>query len=418
MSDNDPPRVSRRKLFDLVWTKPMTSVAADLGTNDYHVRALCKRLLLPVPVGGHWMKAEVGKAPATPLYPADARLDQGDHALSRPLTRTPWPLDDTSPQLTAVPNPADLAAEPDGAATELSPCNENAPAAPHKLLRVTRAALVKSSSSTRVAVGGAGKFRLYVTKCSGERACALLDRLVLAVEAEGWSVRDSEQGYQLVPDDEPIGFAIEEKLDAHPHVRTPKEDREFADYERKCALADRGVGYRPWPPTIPTHDYEPNGLLTLKLDEGLRVEGLRRTFSDGKRQRLEDLIPALLTSLRLWAAGRKSRRAEQEAWQRSWQEQEARRRAAETRRKMDGHRMTFVRRLTERLEEMKMLRIMIERWEPTSEEHPEVQKLVSWARAQYQVHETLFLPSAIEARLKRLRLMDEDAYIYEGHLLE
>ena len=60
---------------------------------------------------------------------------------------------------------------------------------------------------------------------------------------------------------------IEEKLGRVPHVVTAAELKEKAEYDRKCALADRGIGYRPWrEPPIPEHDYVPNGELVLKFD--------------------------------------------------------------------------------------------------------------------------------------------------------
>jgi hypothetical protein len=132
---------------------------------------------------------------------------------------------------------------------------------------------------------------LLVAPASGERACAILDRLVAAVEVEGWSVESTEQGHAVVADGETIGFMIEEKLDRVPHVITAAEFKEKADYDRKCALADRGIGHRPWrAPLVPEHDYVPNGELVLKFDHDYAMGGIRRSFSGGKRQRLEDLV--------------------------------------------------------------------------------------------------------------------------------
>src|SRR3546814_12785074 len=54
----------------------------------------------------------------------------------------------------------------------------------------------------------------------------------------------------------------------------------------------------PWrAPAIPENDYVPNGDLVLKFDREYDAGGARRTYSDGKRQRLEDLIDRKSTRL-------------------------------------------------------------------------------------------------------------------------
>lgn len=39
--------LSRRELFDLVWSKPMTKVAADLGVSDVAVHKICVKYRIP-----------------------------------------------------------------------------------------------------------------------------------------------------------------------------------------------------------------------------------------------------------------------------------------------------------------------------------------------------------------------------------
>ena len=67
----------------------------------------------------------------------------------------------------------------------------------HKKVASTQTAIQKSRSTDRASVGGGGKFRLLVAPSSGARACAIIDRLIAAVEARGWSVDGTEQGYAI-----------------------------------------------------------------------------------------------------------------------------------------------------------------------------------------------------------------------------
>src|SRR3546814_16652260 len=63
----------------------------------------------------------------------------------------------------------------------------------HKKVASTRGAIQKSRSTDRAMFGGKGKFRLLVAPASGERACSVLDKLVAAVEAKGWTLRSEER---------------------------------------------------------------------------------------------------------------------------------------------------------------------------------------------------------------------------------
>src|SRR3546814_10512992 len=63
----------------------------------------------------------------------------------------------------------------------------------HKKVASTRGAIQKSRSTDRAMFGGKGKFRLLVAPASGERACSVLDKLVAAVEAKGWTLDSTER---------------------------------------------------------------------------------------------------------------------------------------------------------------------------------------------------------------------------------
>jgi hypothetical protein len=275
--------ITRRELFDRVWSKPMTTNAAELGTTTSALSSLARRLGLPLPRAGHWMKKDVGKAPPTPEYLVDPAVEDELHRVAPPQMRRAVPPKRSMDQAVAKPAQApdpkkiEAASEPDE--TPPPPADGIMPDE-HRKVAITRSALRKTCSTDRTAVGGQGKFRLLVAPASADRACGILDRLVAAVEAKNWPLEDTDRGYAIAADGEAIGFMIEEKLDKVPHVVTPAELREKAEYERKCALADRGIGHRPWrAPEIPDHDHVPNGELVLKFDHDYDAGGLRLRIS-------------------------------------------------------------------------------------------------------------------------------------------
>jgi len=54
-------RFTRQEFLDLIWSKPMRSVAADLGLSDVAVRKATIRAELPIPPQGHWNRVLAGR---------------------------------------------------------------------------------------------------------------------------------------------------------------------------------------------------------------------------------------------------------------------------------------------------------------------------------------------------------------------
>ena len=404
----------------------MTTNAAELGATTSALAALAKRLGLPLPRAGHWMKKEVGKEAPTPDFPADRNLDEQIYVLPPMIRRLPKPL--AKVEAPPLPDPAEskeqsgsLAAEDVKVPPTERPVEVVAEieVGEHKKVASSRTAIRKICSTDRASTGGRGKFRLLVAPASGERACSVLDRLVTAVEAKSWSLDSTEQGYAIVADGETVGLMIEEKLDRVPHVITAAELKEKAEYDRKCALADRGIGYRPWrPPAIPEHDHVPNGELVLKFDHDYDAGGTRRTFSDGKRQRLEDLIPSMIDSLERWGVAVKARHEERAEQARKWAEQDRRRKDIERQTRVEGYRIAFLQRQVERKREIDGLSGLISLWEQAEGPDPKFAELLEFARLYQKWLEAKLAPSAIAERIAALKLMDDDVYIYDAKRLD
>lgn len=64
--------VSRLELYELVWSAPMTKVAAQFNVSSNYLARVCVALNVPSPPRGYWAKAAVGAAPARQILP-DAR---------------------------------------------------------------------------------------------------------------------------------------------------------------------------------------------------------------------------------------------------------------------------------------------------------------------------------------------------------
>ena len=62
-------RFTRQELYDLVWSKPITHLAAELGVSVGLLGALLRRADVPKPSPGHWMRKEFGKPIEQPPLP-------------------------------------------------------------------------------------------------------------------------------------------------------------------------------------------------------------------------------------------------------------------------------------------------------------------------------------------------------------
>jgi hypothetical protein len=49
---------TRKQLYELVWSKPMTQLAKEFGLSDNGLRKICKKYDIPLPNMGHWQKLE------------------------------------------------------------------------------------------------------------------------------------------------------------------------------------------------------------------------------------------------------------------------------------------------------------------------------------------------------------------------
>lgn len=56
-------KLSREELFALVWERPTTEIAKELGISDVALTKLCKRLQVPKPPRGYWAKVQAGRTP-------------------------------------------------------------------------------------------------------------------------------------------------------------------------------------------------------------------------------------------------------------------------------------------------------------------------------------------------------------------
>lgn len=71
--------VSRRELYELVWSEPATKVAERFGVSGTGLRKVCDRHDIPVPSRGHWAKVAANKKVTRPRLPRPNDSDEKVH---------------------------------------------------------------------------------------------------------------------------------------------------------------------------------------------------------------------------------------------------------------------------------------------------------------------------------------------------
>src|SRR6202035_1042703 len=58
------------ELYELAWSKALSSLAKDFGISDVALAKRCRGLEIPIPGRGYWARVEAGQKPARPKLPA------------------------------------------------------------------------------------------------------------------------------------------------------------------------------------------------------------------------------------------------------------------------------------------------------------------------------------------------------------
>ena len=155
----------------------------------------------------------------------------------------------------------------------------------------------------------------------------IMDTLIKALETRGFDISVAKEppfSTSVSVMDEVIKFALIEDLD-----RT----------ERKLTIAQmKEKEKHPWMYSREEYDYSPNGVLSLRIknDDSLNT---RKTWSDGRRQRLEDCLNSFVGGLIKAAIAIKHLRAERERRELKWQEERRQREESERIRREEEEKM-------------------------------------------------------------------------------
>ena len=261
----------REELYELVWSKPMSQIAEEEGLSGRGLAKICEKMNIPRPPRGYWAKVQAGQRPRKQKLP---KWKPGVPMVHRRRVQNVvnQVLADEAHNLIDMTRSATVFAVDD----ELS--------GTHSLLE---------RDIRRIDGGLRGRRGIHdvdiqiLTPDVLRRAVGVMDAILKSLEAQGYEV-------QVIPPQDnaessltcarimgvDVPFGVDELQDT---IKT------FVPYNYPGIMQKEGR-YE--------YSYEPNQKLALKIRlDGFAFSGMRRTWSDGDKQRVEDCIGAFIRGL-------------------------------------------------------------------------------------------------------------------------
>jgi len=351
MMESDTIVLNRKDLYEKVWKEPMSRIAPQYGISDVGLKKICRKLDIPTPPRGYWVRLQFGqKVERTPLpklkegTPSIYELQGGqiDEKVQTFWTEVTEIIAKEKALATGIKIPKILSS-------------------PHPLIRETKGVLSKAKQDD-FGVLRPWRKRYLDIRVSPEnlnRALRIMQALIKAFESRGFpvSIKNNGDGYPstyIKIFGEEIKFALKEKVSRSEHVPTEKEQQE----KRK-----HGFLY-----DIQRWDFTPTGKFTLLIDDW--GNGQRKQWSDGRTQTVEGLLHSFLIGVVKYADVERQERELREEEQQQWEEERRLRAELERRRRAEEERLQDLEHQTLQWAKSQQLRAYIKEVEKVASRRP------------------------------------------------
>ena len=397
--------LDRTSLYEMVWNKPVTKIAEDLGISDVALHKICRKHQIPVPPRGHWAKLAAGKpVKIAPLPKNSSSSVTRIQIIGSPTQNLPEPVLEAQRQ-----------AKSQEAGNDQTRSGESSAALSAHVVRLRKKLeSMKPKKDGYDRISAKNLFNIAVTPATQERAALALENIVNASIARGYKLTPSETGLAIEIDGESITLAITDPTKREAHKPTAAEAARLERWERAY---DRKIRHGEWTstwdrPDVPEFDEVPSGQLLVEVDESQSWDGIRRRFRDGKRQRVEKLSKKIVTAAAICAAAAIERREESVRRQRENEEFERRRQEFERQRILEEKRWEFIEGKMLRLEKAQFLERFVSDYTANYDQEglPEsCQKLLVWASSTAASIRSEISPYHLASILNKHDLMNDNA---------
>lgn len=396
---------SRREFYELVWSKPMTHLAKELGVSDVALHKVCRKHAIPNPPAGWWAKKAAGKKVQQIMLPEKAGDDRAGVITIRPVTVAEW-------QALAATSAEKITTNAKGDVEPVQP-------KPSAKVRATLAALrqAKPNFQGLVEIKEPGLIQCSVAKNSIPRLATILPQLEAMAKIQGFSLSDDDKPCRFTNGEQSVTFSINETFRREKHEPTQKEKAALAAWGRRRKANNwRYLDNDPYP-RPPDWDYSPTGELSIELETvwSYHHSMPRRSFKDGKRQRLEDMAAKVAIGVVIVAEAKAARQRRQEEQTRAQERLRRLRERDEQRTRLAAQReaeLSALIALRERVGHLEGLAATIERLEPSADES-RVSVFRQWLTQQLEHARVQLSPDGLEARFAERSVFGAADYSFE-----
>ena len=414
MDASEPTTITRRALYDLVWSKPLTTLAAEFGISDVGLAKICQRHRITTPERGYWAKVAAGKPVKQIRYTPAPGKEINKVVINASISTLPGEVVEIMRRQREAKAERDAIRRQTYASPGVAPSVASVPtkehADLHPAIRATAKALRRAPDKDgTVSATGTGLCGVTVGTASAERAIAILDGLARALEERGGRLEPKNNSMECLVGDGPdrIGFTL---IEVTRNVKHEPTEAELAEEERRRRKRERSwhAGeYWPYERSYPEHDIIRTG--ELVVEAAGYGDGLRRRWADGKRQSLEAILPTIADGLVLHVATTRARRVESARRARLWAEHARRMALADARVKRETDRHTFVDDLVAKRAEAEGLRSAIDDLTKAPEQGASYAEMLAWMRNRLASLDEATSPATVELRLAELKLFPDPA---------
>jgi len=285
---------TRRELFDKVWETPLTRLARTIGVSDVALAKACRRAMIPLLGRGYWAKDKRhrSKKPVLPKL-KDPYYEVVSFRIVE-LDGEPRPAKLEIPLEEPIPVPSALGT-------------------PHTLISKTlREAKKAKVEDGRLRLAGRMVLDIRISRDMLDRVTRLLDTLIKASEAKGYTWKIGEDGKTTVTAN---GQSMEVRLSERLQRRDlpPPPPRQRKSGER-------------WEPNwnalfVPKYEWVSKGKLSFQIDEYL-TDNAQKNWNDTARTKLEDKLHEIVRGFAVAALAIEAIKLQREADKRRWEEKE------------------------------------------------------------------------------------------------
>ena len=294
----DPVKLTRRQLYEVVWSEPVSKLARKYGLSDVGLAKICKKHNIPRPGLGYWAQKQYGKAvPPTPL----PNPENNPVVTINPHSPQPADPDRTPGTFTNIFSRA-LDFEAGMPKIEVTPVR-----GVHDLVETSMALIrhAKQDDWGRFVPEYEETLNIFVGKKARVRAHRIMDTLIKQLEARGCLVQvdgAENRKTRVKLCGEYVGLRIVEML------KVVSKPSRISDTEKPRS------GFHEYPPATQwrwDQTITLSGRLSLGISSGCYTGDvrLRHYWRDGDRQKLEDCLNDVVVGMIRTAAAQRAQKA-------------------------------------------------------------------------------------------------------------